>query len=312
MNIKKLCKINFVFLLLFFVLFLTACDYQEASKHAEPTQHTLSHMVDDERPLCVLAKREVLILMYHDFRPEAVYGNDAIISVETFRNQIYTLYNAGFETITFDELIAFVDYGKPLPEKPIIITIDDGYRSNLEFAAPILYEFGMRAIINVIGISRGRDTYRNTDIPIIPHFTWDEVRPWVELGVIQIGHHSYDMHRWHRNPYESWRYGVLPTEYETELGHRQALEYDFKKLYNIIYEELGISSIVFAYPYGHYSPQTESILQELGVRVTLTTHSTTAIVEYGNPASLFLLGRVNMSEYTNFDTLFAMLDLHAS
>jgi len=245
--------------------------------------------------------------MYHDFRPEAVDGNDAIISVETFRYHIYTLYNAGFQSVTFCDLIAFVDYGTPLPPKPMVITIDDGYRSNLEFAAPILQEFGMTAIINIIGISRGRDTYRHTDIPIIPHFTWEEVRPWVELGVIQIGHHSYDMHRWHRNPYEPWRYGVLPMEGESDEEHRKALKADFEKLQHIITNELGTDVLVFAYPYGHYNAQTEEILQELGIRVTLTTHSTIPVIEYGNSESLLLLGRINMSEYTNFDALFYLL-----
>jgi len=251
--------------------------------------------------------REILVIMYHDFREEAVPTNDAIISTETFRNQIYTLHSAGFETVTFDDLIAFVDYGVPLPPRPVVITIDDGYRSNLEIAAPILQEFDMRAIINVIGISRGRDTYRHTDIPIIPHFRWDEVRPWVQSGVIQIGHHSYDMHRWHRNPYEPWRDGVLPMEGESAEDHRNALKADFKKLQNIIKAELGIEVPVFAYPYGRYNAQTEEILQELGVRVTLTTRASLNVIEYGRPESLFLLGRFNMAEHTDLDTLIRLL-----
>jgi len=252
--------------------------------------------------------KEVIVLMYHDFREEAVYGISAIISTEAFRHQMETLQAAGFQTVTFDDLIAFVDEGVPLPENPIVITFDDGYRSNLELAAPILEELGKTAIINVIGISRGRDTYRDTDIPIIPHFRWDEVRPWVEQGVIQIGHHSYDMHRWHRLPDEPWRYGVLPMEDESPEEHREALVTDFERLRQAIQTELGREVLVFAYPYGHYCEQSEAILQDLGIRVTLTTHVGINIIERGKAESLFHLNRINMTEDLDAEALLELLE----
>jgi len=252
--------------------------------------------------------QEVFVLMYHDIREEAVYGNSAIISTEAFRLQMETLQAAGFQAVTFDDLIAFVDEGAPLPENPIVITFDDGYRSNLELGAPILEELGKTAIISVIGISRGRDTYRHTDIPIIPHFTWDEVRPWVERGVIQIGHHSYDMHRWHRDPDEPWRYGVLPMEGESPEAHREALLADFERLSHAIRVELDKEVLVFAYPYGHYCEQSEAILQELGVRVTLATHPGINIIEQQKPESLFLLNRINMTEDLDAEALLELLE----
>jgi len=252
--------------------------------------------------------KEVIVLMYHDVREEPVYGNSAIISTEALRIQMETLQEAGFETVTFDDLIAFVDLGAPLPPNPIVITFDDGYRSNLELAAPILEELSKTAIISVIGISRGRDTYRHTDIPIIPHFTWDEVRPWVERGVIQIGHHSYDMHRWHRDPEEPWRYGVLPMEGESPEEHREALIADFERLRQIIQAELGREVLVFAYPYGHYCEQSEAILQELGIRVTLATHVGINIIEQRKPESLFRLNRINMTEDLDPEALLELLE----
>ena len=252
--------------------------------------------------------KEVIVLMYHDVRDEPVYGNSAIISTEAFRTQMEALQEAGFTAVTFDDLIAFVDHGTALPENPIVITFDDGYRSNLELAAPILEELGKTAIISVIGISRGRDAYRHTDIPIIPHFTWDEVRPWVERGVIQIGHHSYDMHRWHRDVDEQWRYGVLPMEGESPEEHREALIADFEQLRQIIQAELGTEVLVFAYPYGHYCEQSGAILQDLGVRVTLGTHPGINIIEQGKAESLFLLNRINMTDDLNMDTLLELLE----
>jgi len=235
--------------------------------------------------------------MYHDISPEPVESSIYAVSADTFRGHMQQLYDAGFTTVNFCQLVAFVDYGTPLPLRPIVITFDDGYRSNVEIAAPILYEFGMTVTINVVGISRGRDTYRHTDIPTIPHFSWEEVRPWVQSGTIQIGHHSYDMHRYHQISDEPWRSGVLPMENETPQEHKNALITDFQRLRHIIQTEIGTDVVIFAYPYGLYSAETESILQELGVRVTLRyLPPGINTVEPGNPDSLFLMYRIGMTE----------------
>ena len=280
----NICKNITLFILLVLVLLLSACG--------------------QESPQTI----EVPIIMYHDIRLEPEPGNSAIVSVEAFRTQIQALSDAGFTAVTFDDLIDFVDRGALLPENPIVITFDDGYLSNLIYAAPILEEFNMRATINVIGISRGRSLYRHTDIPIIPHFSWEQARPWVERGIIQIGHHTYDMHQWHYLPGEPWRRGVLPMEGECSLAHREALIEDFERLRRIINEELGTDVFVFAYSYGLYSEETESILQELGVRVTLTIHSGINVIEQGNPNSLFLLNRIKMTERLNIDDFFRFLE----
>ena len=241
--------------------------------------------------------REILVLMYHDIREEPVAGNTAIISQETFRAQMQALQAAGFETVTFDDLIAFVDHGQRLPERPIVITFDDGYRSNLEIAAPILAEFGMQATINVIGSSRGRDTHLRTGTPIIPHFSLEEARPWVEAGVIQIQHHSYDMHHVRQlEMEETFRQGILQREDESDKAYREALIADFNTLRQKIEEALGTAVTVFAYPYGHHSEEAEAILRELGVRVTLTTVPGTNLISRNKPESLFLLNRLNISE----------------
>ena len=241
---------------------------------------------------------EVLVLMYHDIREEPVEGNLSIISTETFRGQIAALYAAGFQAVSFDDLIAFVDSGTRLPARAVVITFDDGYRSNLEIAAPILAEFGMQATINVIGSSRGRDTHIRSGLPIIPHFTFDEARPWVEAGVIQIQHHSFDMHHvsHHETPENYRPRGASQRAGESDEDYRRAFTEDFIILRDMIESSLGTRVTVYAYPYGYYTADTEAMLRELGVRVTLTIHPGTNVIWRGMPESLFLLNRIDMTE----------------
>ena len=249
------------------------------------------------RPAPVEASRDIFILMYHDIREEPVEDNDMILSRAAFRAQMTALREAGFETVSFDDLIAYVDRGVALPPQAIVITFDDGYRSNLIYAAPILEELGMCATISVIGVSRGRDTHEATGHPIIPHFSFEEALPWVEAGVIQIQHHSYNMHQSPKvEPPETFREGALRREGESEAEHRAAFIEDFNILRDQIEAALGTQVTVYAYPHGRYTPELDAILRELGVRVTLTLQVGVNTIRHGEPESLFLLNRIHMTE----------------
>ncbi len=64
---------------------------------------------------------QVPILMYHDI---SYLGRGYSKTPEVFKSQLLELKNAGFHTVFFSQLIDYVDQGTPLPEKPIVITID--------------------------------------------------------------------------------------------------------------------------------------------------------------------------------------------
>ena len=84
----------------------------------------------------------------------------------------------------------------PLPEKPIVLTFDDGYLSNYADAFPVLGEYNMKATIFAIGVSIGKDTYKDTDHAMTPHFGAAEMQEMVDSGLISIQSHTYDMHQW--------------------------------------------------------------------------------------------------------------------
>ena len=110
---------------------------------------------------------------------------------------MHLLKEQGYTPISFDELIAFVEQGTPLPEKPVMITFDDGYASNAVYAYPVLRELGFHASIFAIGCSIGHDRYyKDTQYSLTPHFGQDEITEMLRSGLISIGSHTYDMHQW--------------------------------------------------------------------------------------------------------------------
>ncbi len=92
-------------------------------------------------------ERYVPILMYHYISvppPDAdIYRLDLSVTPDNFRSQMDWLKRNGYETITLYDLIYWLNIGwPPLPEKPVILTFDDGYIDNYKNAFPILKEYG--------------------------------------------------------------------------------------------------------------------------------------------------------------------------
>lgn len=214
----------------------------------------------------------VPVLMYHHFIQDGPSEADTVVTAQRFEEQMRALRDGGYTAVTPQQIIDYVEGREKLPEKPILITVDDGYTSNLDIAAPILERYGMKATIFVIGINVGQTVYPHTGQALDPpRFSWDQVRPWVEKGVICVQSHTYDMHQ--RSEYGlSGRDGVLRKSAETEEEYLQALREDLALAREGLYQGLGVELNVVAFPFGLYSSQAVEELTEQGVQMTLSTN----------------------------------------
>ena len=249
---------------------------------------------------------QVPILMYHHLSEDVT--NSEMVSPEQFEAQIRALAEAGYTGISFDELQAYVLRGEPLPEKPVVITFDDGYRSNYTLAYPILQKYGMKATIFAIGVSFGKDHYKDTDYTITPHFGADEAAEMTASGLISIQSHTYDMHQW--PPYETGlavRENILQLPGESEESYVQALTEDFTRSRALLEDATGQPVDVLAYPAGQYSTLTQVTLQSLGVHVTLSTNPGVNTVVKGLPQTLYAMLRFGITEDISPEALLDMI-----
>jgi peptidoglycan/xylan/chitin deacetylase (PgdA/CDA1 family) len=248
--------------------------------------------------------REVPVLMYHHISDET--SGSATVTTGTFEDQIASLNEAGFNAITISQLADYVEKGRELPDRPVLITFDDGYRSNYELAFPILKKYNMPATINVIGVSAGAETYKNTGIAITPHFSYDEAAEMVKSGLISIQSHSYDMHN-SAELDENYRLGVYQKEGESEDDYISAFREDFEKSRSEIEKFTGCDVIAYAYPNGLYTTLSEVLLSEMGVKVTFTIEEGMNTVIKGLPQSLRAMKRYRIGEEISGDELVGML-----
>lgn len=252
------------------------------------------------------ASKQVAILSYHHIDTDSGNWSSITISPDKFESDMQAVLVAGFVPVTLKDLVNYVKHDGALPDKPVVITFDDGYLSNYQYAYPILQRLNIKATISVIGWSVGQTTYKGTDRPIIPHFTWGQAKEMADSGLIDIQNHTYDMHNDGSEP--PYRNGMMQLDTESEEDYRQAIIEDLQANKQQIEKHIGNTVFNLTYPYGGYSALSEQIIADLGYEMTLTTVSGVNIITRGDERSLFGMKRINAgSEQTSQEIVEKML-----
>ena len=237
--------------------------------------------------------RQLPCLMYHSVlkSKQGAY----IVSPSQIESDLRALKNLGYVSVTTEQLTGFVDGENDLPQKPILITFDDGHYNNLYYAEQLLAKYQMHAVLNIVGcFSEYSTTSGDKDNPNYSHITWDEIAQMSDNGVFEAGNHTYNMHKY--KP----RFGIAQKVGESDSEYTQALVNDIGKLQQKLFELTNKECRIFAYPFGKYSSLSEATLSGMGFRITLTCNEGVSTIKRGHPESLHLIKRINRSG--NYDT----------
>lgn len=226
-------------------------------------------------------KIPVTVLMYHHFAEGE--ATSVTVDPELFREQLQALKDAGFTSISEKDLLLHFTEGLELPEKPLVITIDDGYVSNYDIAYPILEEMEMYATIYVVTSFRGETP------GFIPHFTWEQGREMYESGWIDIQSHTHDLHF-----YAETARGDKPALVEkilvdgveeTDEAYRERVYNDLKTSKDLIEEHIGNEVFSLTYPYGAYNDTVIEIATGIGFQLMYTVREGVTFYE-DNPHAI--------------------------
>ncbi len=237
-------------------------------------------------PVSAQAGVPVPILMYHSIYEDAQNKNKFVLSPKVLEEDLKYLQDNGFETVLIKDLIAYVENGVPLPEKPVVLTFDDGYLNNKTNALPLLEKYNMCAVISVVG--EFTDTFsRTADLnPRYAHITWDDIAALGETGRIEIGSHTYCLH------HDGARQGAKKKSGESAQAYQNMLSRDLLALQQALSEKSGVVPVTFAYPYGHVSEESLEVVKQIGFKASLSCYEKTNYITQ-DASCLYLLGRYN-------------------
>lgn len=229
---------------------------------------------------------KVPILMYHSILKDPQRTGDYVISPEQLEKDLIYLQNHGYTTVLLADLIAYVHEGTPLPDKPIVLTFDDGYYNNLVYLLPLLEKYQMKAVVAVVGeyVQRFSDT--KDPNPNYAHLNWDDIKTLQQSGLVEIQNHSYSMHE------QKGRKGAGRMRGESVEAYTQALKADLGKLQEAMKEHTGTVPNTFVYPFGQVSKESLSVLKELGFQASLSCYEKTNVLTR-DPECLYSLCRFN-------------------
>ena len=229
--------------------------------------------------------RDLPILMYHSV--SATQKGTYFVSPEALRNDLRALKKRGYTSVTLAEVKAYLKGKGALPEKPVLVTFDDGHYDNLYYALDILKEEGFTAVLHVIGCFTEYSSTHEKDHVEYSHLTWEEIGTLARSGVFEIGNHTYSMHAY--KP----RFGIKRKKSESSDDYKNAITEDLTRLEKALIEKSGVIPVSFAYPFGAYDEESEAIVRSLGYDAIFTCYERINRLSKGDPAKLSRLWRIN-------------------
>ncbi len=166
------------------------------------------------------------ILLYHRIG-ESPTRNEYYVTVENFRAQMQALKDWGYTPIPMSLLLQAMREGAPLPERPVVISFDDGDITVYTEAFPIMQEFGFVGINYLVANRLTADGFMNRQ----------QIHELADAGW-EVGSHSYD---------------------HSDLTAPEGLDLQFQisESRRLLEEQLGLPVQTFAYPFGR---QNEGVL----------------------------------------------------
>jgi peptidoglycan/xylan/chitin deacetylase (PgdA/CDA1 family) len=224
---------------------------------------------------------KLTILMYHkvDELPLGVRHPGNFVSPPNFALQLDALNEWGYRTIGFDEWIAYRDKGATLPDKPLILTFDDGYTCFDTHAWPAIKRRNMSATVFLVASQIGGVNAWESDEISLPLLDAARIRALQTEGV-SFGSHSVSHRPLARIPAD---------EATFELTRSRASLADL----------LGRDVDVFAYPFSNQSPEVRALARNAGYKCAVRGKGRMNVAT----TDVFGLRRIKVEPTTTIDGL---------
>ncbi|MGY1424407.1 poly-beta-1,6-N-acetyl-D-glucosamine N-deacetylase PgaB [Lysobacter sp. A289] len=256
----------------------------------------------------------LLVLSYHDIRDDVARKGDPdayAVSTQNFAAHLDWLAGHDYQPVSLDDVIAASRGERQLPDKPVLLTFDDGLRSVYTKAFPLLRAYGYPALVAVVtgwvDLPEGQQVdYGPRPFTRDDFLTWAQLREMQASGLVDVASHSHDLHHGvNANPQGNSTPAAVTRIFDPGLArYENAGEYlarirsDLDTSAGIIHREIGQPPRAMVWPYAAYNSQTNRVADELGMTVTFDLEGRNQVLtaDLHGLARLLLFGNPTINE----------------
>ncbi len=214
-----------------------------------------------------------LVLCYHDVPQKASALED--VPRRVFVKQLEYLKTHGYAVVSPDDILAAQKGLRPLPDKAVLLTFDDAYRSFYDFVYPVLRLYEYPAVLSIVTswIGQSSDYVKDKEL-----MSWDQIKEVAGSDLVFVASHSHDLHKGViANPQgneeaagSAFMYAAGEDDYETEERFRKRVAFDLKQSREILEAKTGKKTRIVTWPYGQYNRPAMDEAKQLSFELLLT------------------------------------------
>lgn len=206
----------------------------------------------------------VPVITYHQFTNKPLTKRQKrakmFVRQKDFEAQMKYLYDNNFNVVTMKDFVDFLEFKGDIPDKAVIITIDDGFKSVYDYAFPVLKKYGFPATFFIY-----TDLIEKEDITL----DWNEIRAMDADGLIDVQCHTRS-HRDLRFRHKNNDFHDKKLRNESFEEYFASILEQFTSSGDKVFKELNKQCEYLAYPYGGTNHMVIAMAKKFGYRAAFT------------------------------------------
>ena len=242
--------------------------------------------------LCTLAllsnlawgTQDFKVLSFHDIvQTMTATSEPDDVTADNLINYFSWLKANGYRVISIQDVLNAKNGGKSLPDKAIVLTFDDGYKSFYTYALPLLKAFNYTATLAIVGSwldvpENGTVSYAGKQVPRSKFLSLKELNEITNSGLVEIASHTYDLHHGiignaqgnDMPALTTFEYNRSTNQYESEAHYLNRIKSDLAKNNAWIKQHTGKSPRIIVWPYGRYNSVAQQMAKSLDMDIAIT------------------------------------------
>lgn len=223
------------------------------------------------------------VIGYHEVTDQSALVPQYAVKTENFEQQVRWLQKNGFHFVSVTQLLKAHEGKAVLPEKPVLLTVDDGYESFYSNVYPFVKQNKIPVVLAVVGswvetTANQPVHFGDEEIARNKILTWQQIKEMSDSGYVEIASHSYDLHKGilgnpqgNSEPAATTRlYNDKTKTYEGDGAYNKRIYDDLKKNTDLMKAHGVPAPRVMVWPYGRYNMETIRIAKSLGMPITVS------------------------------------------